>query len=204
MTGQKIPLRQVILVEGKYDVIRLHSLFDALILRTDGFRIFRDRERQQLLRRLAQRNGVILLTDSDAAGFQIRAFLKDILPKDQMWQVYIPDVQGKERRKALPSKEGKLGVEGMEARVLLEAFRRAGVLEEQSGAEQSAAHITKLMLYQDGFSGTPGSRARLQALLRELELPERLSSNGLAQVLSASVSGEEYRAAVAALRQKGV
>ncbi len=200
---EKIHLRQAVLVEGKYDAIRLASLLDAVILRTDGFRIFNDGEKKELLRRLAARRGLIILTDSDAAGFKIRAYLRGMLPKEQVTQVYIPDIYGKERRKDVPSKEGKLGVEGMDTETLRAAFERAGVLDDPD-AHAAEEKITKLELYRDGFSGRPGSRVRLRALLRALGLPERLSANGLAELLSACVSAEEYRAAAASLQSEGM
>ena len=193
MAMDKIHVRQAVLVEGKYDAIRLASLLDALIIRTDGFRIFNDGEKKALLRRLAQRRGLIVLTDSDAAGFQIRSYLKGMLPKEQLVHVFIPDIYGKERRKGAPSKEGKLGVEGMDTQTLREAFTRAGVFDAPAREEN---HITKLDLYRDGFCGKPGCRERLRALLRALGLPERLSANGLAELLSACVTAEEYRDAV--------
>jgi len=188
----KIPLRQAILCEGKYDAIRLASLFDTLILPTDGFRIYNDGEKRALFRRLAAQRGLVAATDSDAAGFQIRAYLKSFLPAEQLWHVYIPDIHGRERRKDVPSKEGKLGVEGMATEVLLEAFARAGVV----GGEKLEAEITKLDLFQDGFSGSAGSKARYQALLKELDLPEHLSTN----VFCACVSRDEYEQAKEKLR----
>jgi len=188
----RIPLRQAILCEGKYDAIRLASLFDTLILPTDGFRIYNDGEKRALFKRLAAQRGLVAATDSDAAGFQIRAYLKSFLPAGQLWHVYIPDIHGRERRKASSSKEGKLGVEGMETKVLLEAFERAGV----TAGERPAAEITKLDLFQGGFSGTAGSKERYQALLRALELPEHLSTN----VFCACVCREEYEQAKEKLR----
>ncbi|MDR3313190.1 MAG: DUF4093 domain-containing protein [Oscillospiraceae bacterium] len=198
---EKIHLRQAVLVEGKYDAIRLASLVDAVILRCDGFHIFNDREKRALLRRLAERRGLILLTDSDAAGFQIRSYLRSFLPKEQLTQVYIPDIYGKEKRKAAPSKEGKLGVEGMDTKTLLAAFERAGVLQDPAAAPETP--LKKLDLYRDGFSGKPGSRERLRALLRALALPERLTANNLAELLCACVSAEEYHAAVQAIHTEG-
>ena len=184
----KIPLTQAILCEGKYDAIRLASLFDTLILPTDGFRIYNDGEKRALFRRLAAQRGLVVATDSDAAGFQIRAYLKGFLPADQLWHVYIPDIPGRERRKAAPSKEGKLGVEGMETGVLLKAF--ASVIEmQEAGCRRQ--EITKLDLYRDGFSGTAGCRERYRALLKALELPEHLNGN----VFCACVGREEYNEA---------
>jgi ribonuclease M5 len=189
----KIPLRQAIVCEGKYDAIRLAALFDTLILPTDGFRIYNDGEKRALLRRLAAQRGLVAATDSDSAGFRIRAYLKGFLPAEQLWHVYIPDIPGRERRKAAPSKEGKLGVEGMETRDLLEAFERAGVMR----GEKPAAEITKLDLFRDGLSGTAGCRERYRALLREMGLPERLGTN----VFCACVNRGEYEQAKGKLRE---
>jgi len=182
----KIPLSQAIVCEGKYDAIRLASLFDTLILPTDGFRIYSDGEKRALLRKIAAQRGLVAATDSDAAGFQIRAYLKSFLPAQQLWHAYIPDIPGKERRKGAPSKEGKLGLEGMETQALLKAF--ASVIEMQEAGKIKQEEIAKLDLYRDGFSGTAGCRERYRALLRALELPEHLSTN----MFCACVSREEY------------
>jgi len=188
----KLPLRQAILCEGKYDAIRLASLFDALILPTDGFRIYNDGEKRALCRRLAAQRGLVVATDSDAAGFQIRAYLKSFLPADRLWHVYIPDIPGRERRKDAPSKEGKLGVEGMETSILLKAFDE--VIKTQNSKKMP--ELTKLDLYRDGFSGTAGCRERYQALLKALELPEHLGTN----LFCACAGREEYHAAKEKLR----
>jgi len=192
--NSKIPLRQVIICEGKYDAIRLASLFDTLILPTDGFRIYNDGEKRALFKRLAAQRGLVAATDSDAAGFRIRAYLKGFLPAEQLWHVYIPDVLGRERRKSAPSKEGKLGVEGMDTQVLLKAFNEVIQMQE-SGSKRR--ELTKLNLYKDGFSGTAGCRERYQALLLMLNLPALLSTN----VFCACVGREEYEHAKEKLRE---
>jgi len=183
----KIPLSQAILCEGKYDAIRLASLFDTLILPTDGFRIYSDDGKRALFRRLAAQRGLVVATDSDAAGFQIRAYLKSFLPANQLWHVYIPDIPGRERRKDTPSKEGKLGVEGMETQVLLKAFDEVIKMQD---FERKLPELTKLDLYRDGFSGTAGCRERYQALLKALDLPAHLS----ASMFCACVGRKEYNA----------
>jgi ribonuclease M5 len=182
----KILLNQAILVEGKYDAIRLDSLFDALILPLDGFQIYHNEEQKQFLKRLAAQRGVVIATDSDAAGFQIRGYLQGLLPAERVWHVLIPDIFGKERRKAAPSREGKLGVEGMQTAALLEAFSRANIPAGECGAPPR--YVTKAMLYRDGFSGTAGSKARYRALLGRLGLPGRLSPN----LFCACVALEDY------------
>jgi len=184
----KISLSQVILCEGKYDVVRLSSLFDALILPTHGFQVYNDAQRRGLLRRLAAQRGLIIVTDSDHAGFQIRGYLKSFIPAGQLKHVYIPDIMGKESRKAQASSEGKLGVEGIETQALLDAFQRAGLLGEQESPPKA---LCKIMLYRDGFSGTPGCKERYRRLLKALDLPEHLSVNHFC----ACVSEEEYEKA---------
>ena len=190
-----IRLRQAVIVEGKYDKIKLENILDALILTTDGFGIFKDKEKQAFLRRLAREQGLIILTDSDSAGFLIRNFLQSSIPPSQLTHVYIPDLFGKEKRKAAPGKEGKLGVEGVSEQVLLDAFARAGVTASQS--EQPAApKLTTADLYALGLSGTPNSGQRRKALLQKLALPERLSTTALLRVLNEYVPRAAFDQAV--------
>ena len=190
-----LKLKQAVIVEGRYDKARLSTLLDATILTTDGFGIFRDREKLALIRRLAAQSGIILLTDSDAAGFRIRRYLAGAVPKEQITHVYIPDLWGKERRKARPSAEGKLGVEGIPNQLLLEAFRRAGVAVEEAQAPSASTPppITKADLMEWGLSGGPDSAARRRALLRQLKLPERLSANALLEMLNRMYDRETVR-----------
>ena len=193
----RICVRQAIVVEGRYDKAKLLSYLDGIVIETDGFRVFSDQELQAFLRRMAQERGVIVLTDSDAAGFRIRAFLTSILPADRVTHALIPDVFGKERRKAQPSKEGKLGVEGMEKQVLLEALRRAG-------AERTApagAPVTPADLYDCGLTGGAGSAARRRQLLRALGLPQRTSISLLLRVVNATMTREAFLAAAAQAAQ---
>ncbi len=186
-------LEEVLIVEGRYDKNALSQVVDAVILETSGFGIFHDRQKQALLRRLAEQRGLIVLTDSDAAGFVIRNFIKGCVPPERLKQAYIPDVPGKERRKSAPSKEGKLGVEGMRPEVLLEALEKAGAhfLDEERSA-RSAERISKADLYRVGLSGGPGSREKRARLLRRLDLPERLTADGLLEVLNALMSREDF------------
>lgn len=193
-----IHIKEVVVVEGKYDKIKLASLIDAVIIETGGFAIFKDAEKLALIRRLAQRRGVLIMTDSDAAGFKIRHYLNGALPKEQVKHAYMPDIFGKERRKAQPSKEGKLGVEGIAPAVILQSLARAGVLAEEVPARER--RVTKADLFADGLSGGPESASLRGALLKRLTLPEHLSANGLLDVLNAMYSFDEYRAAVASLR----
>ena len=177
-------LREVIVVEGRYDKNTLSQVVDAVILETSGFGIFNDREKRALLRRLALERGLIVLTDSDGAGFQIRNAIKGWIDPALVKHAYIPDIYGKERRKASPSKEGKLGVEGMRPEVLLEALRRCGATFEDRPAEVSARPITSADLYARGLCGKEGSAQRRKELLKQLELPERLSTKALLELLN--------------------
>lgn len=193
-----IRVREVIVVEGKYDAIRLRSVVDATIIETAGFGIFKDPTQQEMLRRLAAAKGLLVLTDSDGAGFVIRNFLNGILPPEQVKHAYIPEISGKERRKTAPSQEGLLGVEGMQTDVILEALRRAGATFEEQSTATTGCHLTKADLYDDGLIGGTMSAARRRYLQEWLHLPAKLSANRLLQVLNAAVSPDEYAAALAA------
>lgn len=188
-----IRIREAVVVEGKYDKIKLSSLLDGTIVTTDGFGIFRDREKMAYLRRLAENQGLVVLTDSDGAGFVIRGKISSCIPASQLKHAYIPDIPGKERRKAVPSKEGMLGVEGMELQTLRQVLRRAGatLLEEESLPENAHGKLTKADLYEMGLSGREDSAQRRKALQKELDLPERLSAGGLLQALNALYSEQE-------------
>ena len=186
-----LKIQEAIVVEGRYDKNTLSQVVDAVILETSGFGIFKDKEKLALLRRVGEKRGLILLTDSDGAGFVIRNFLKGALPPEQVLHAYIPDVPGKERRKRAPGKEGKLGVEGMPPEVLLEALRRAGAQAEDS--PEPPDPITKTDLYLAGLSGGADSAARRRALQQELGLPEHLGSAGLLQALNLLMTREEFQ-----------
>ena len=178
-------IKEVIVVEGRYDKNALSQLVDTVILETNGFGIFKDKEKAALLRRLAAQRGIIVLTDSDGAGFVIRNHLKGILPPQQVKHAYIPDIAGKERRKRQPGKEGKLGVEGMRPAVLEEALRRAGAtFLEEASRPSSRGGITKADLFALGLTGRPDSAARRQQLQQKLVLPAHLTPNGLLEVLN--------------------
>ena len=188
-------IREVIVVEGRYDKNALKQVVEATVVETGGFGVFNDRERLALLRRLAAERGLILLTDSDGAGFVIRNFLKGAIPKDKLKQAYVPDVYGKERRKAAPGKEGKLGVEGMSPQVLLSALERAGAtFEDDDTVPVGGAPITKADLYALGLSGGTDSQSRRLALLKRLGLPERMTANALLEALNILYTREEFLA----------
>lgn len=187
-----IKVREVIVVEGRYDKNALSQVVDAVILETAGFGIFKDKQKQKLLRTLAETRGLIILTDPDGAGFVIRSFLKGCTEPGTVKHAYVPDIYGKERRKRAPSREGKLGVEGMRPQVLLEALRRAGASFEGEEETPRTPPITKADLYARGYSGGEGSAEKRRELLSRLDLPERLTTNGLLDVLNALMSREEF------------
>ncbi len=186
-----IKLDRPIIVEGKYDIIKLSNLIDGLIIKTDGFGIFKDKEKQKLLRRLAKEKGIIVLTDSDSAGFLIRNFIKSTVPEDKITHVYVPDIYGKEKRKTEKSKEGKLGVEGIEEQILLESFRKAGVFCCESESTERRL-ITNLDLYEWGLSGRDNSKEKRARLLKKLDLPERMSTSSIVKILNTFVTYEEF------------
>ncbi len=188
-----IRIREAIIVEGRYDKNTLAQIVDAPILETSGFGIFHDRQRLALLRRLAETRGIIVLTDSDGAGFVIRNYLRGAIDSSQVKHAYIPDIAGRERRKRTASKEGKLGVEGMRPDVLLEALRRAGATIEGEETPAAGARITKADLYAAGLTGGADSKAARQRLLAQLDLPEHLSTNALLEVLNALMTREEFQ-----------
>ena len=179
-------IKEVIVVEGRYDKNTLSQIVDATVVTVGGFSVFNDKEKLAFLRRLANERGLIVLTDSDGAGFVIRNHLKGALPKDKVKQAYIPDVMGKERRKRHAGKEGKLGVEGMKPEVLLEALRKAGAtfLDEETDAPVQKESLTKADLFELGLTGGADSSEKRQALLKKLGLPSKLTANGLLEALN--------------------
>lgn len=187
---EKLHIREVLVVEGKHDAIKLASLTDATIFATDGFRIFRDTERLALLRQLAEKRGVLLLTDSDGAGFVIRNFLIGALPGIPVRHAYIPEVPGKEKRKRAPGKEGLLGVEGMDA----DTLRR--ILADAAVAEPPEPWLTRTRLYEDGLIGCPDSARKRAAILQKAGLPQKLSTARLLEWMNAAWTEEEYTAAL--------
>ncbi len=184
-------IEEVIVVEGRYDRNMLLQVVDATVVETGGFSVFNDREKLAFLRKLAQKRGLILLTDSDGAGFVIRNYLKGAIPTEQVKQAYIPDIPGKERRKRKAGKEGKLGVEGMTPEILLQALRRGGATFVGEAAPSAAVPITKADLLDRGLIG-PGSTQKRQQLLKNLELPEHLTPNALLETLNLLMSREEF------------
>ena len=189
-------VKEVLVVEGRYDQNALSPGVAATIITLGGFSVFNDKEKLAFLRRLAEKQGIVVLTDSDGAGFVIRNYLKGALPKNQVKHAYIPDIHGKEKRKRAPGKEGKLGVEGMRPEVLLDALRKAGAtfLDETGEKATAKEPITKADLFTLGLTGGADSAAKRQALLKKLELPERLTTNGLLEALNLLYDLESLKA----------
>ena len=185
-----IKLDRPVIVEGKYDIIKLSNIIDALIIKTDGFGIFKDKEKQKLLRRLAGEKGIIVMTDSDSAGFLIRKFITSSVPADKITHVYIPDLYGKEKRKTEMSKEGKLGVEGTPEEIILEALKKAGVTCSQTEPSDRRL-ITNIDLYEWGLIGRESSKEKRVKLLKSLALPERMSTSSLIKILNTFVTYDE-------------
>lgn len=186
----KICIKQAIIVEGKYDKIKLEPLVSATIIVSNGFRIFKDREKVALIRRIAQQDGIIILTDSDVAGFKLRSYFRSIVKDKNVTNIYIPQIKGKEGRKSEPSKEGYLGVEGMSADLLRQLFKQAGILEED--IQPVADPITRMDLYADGFIGRDNSSEKRRLLLKHLKLPEYLSTNSLLDIINRLITKQEY------------
>lgn len=186
-----VKIREAIVVEGRYDKNTLAQILDATILETSGFGIFKDKQQMILLRRVAEKRGLIVFTDSDGAGFVIRNHIKSAIPAQYLKHAYIPDVFGKERRKASPGKEGKLGVEGMNQEILLEALRRAGATFEGE-ATTTCGQITKQDMMALGLSGGKDSALKRKILMKQLNLPEHMSANAFLQAVNLLFSREEF------------
>ena len=216
-----VRVKEVIVVEGRYDLNQLRQTVDATVMTTEGFQIFRDREKQAMLRSLARRRGLVILTDPDGAGSVIRGFLSGIVEPQYLLHAYIPDIYGKEKRKSSPSREGKLGVEGMRPEVLLEALRRAGAtfVEETDGdaeptvpsedalsdgtGSSGSQPVTKADLYEWGLSGGPDSGEKRRRLLERLSLPTKLNANALLDAVNLLYSREELVEVLRELESSG-
>ena len=197
-----IQIKQAVIVEGKYDKIKVSNILDTLIIETDGFGIFKDKNKQKLIRRLAETRGILILTDSDSAGFTIRSFLNGIVPKEQLTNVYIPDIFGKEKRKSEPSKEGKLGVEGVKSDVIIDALKKAGVkFDVDAESPKKTQPVTKTDLFLDGLSGGKGSAEKRARLLKQLDLPEHLSSNSMLKLINSFMDFDDYKREIQKLNE---
>lgn len=194
-----LKLKEVLLVEGKYDAARLHNLVEGTVLTTDGFRVMKDRALQTMLKRLGRAQGLIILTDSDAAGFKIRHFVTGLVGAEYVLQAYVPAIPGKESRKEVPGKEGLLGVEGVSDEIILQSLQDALKSRPSSAAVTDTVPqaITYTDLYEWGISGTANSAERRRILLRQLGLPPRLSKKELLQVLSTLYTRESLAQQIA-------
>lgn len=195
-----IRLDRPVIVEGKYDKIALKNIVDALIITTDGFGIFKNKEKCDLIRRLARKNGVIIMTDSDSAGAVIRSYIKKIVSDCEIINVYVPELQGKEKRKAKPSKSGLIGVEGMSPEIIEDALRKSGVFSVRA---EERRKITKADMFAFGLSGREESREKRKSFLRQLGLPESLSSSAMLDVLNNCFTFEEFNKKAETFKNNG-
>lgn len=191
---QKPKIAETIVVEGRYDKNTLSQIVDAHIVETRGFGVFSDKEQLDMIKKLAKSSGVIIMTDGDGAGFLIRNYLKGALQGGRVINAYIPDIDGREKRKAQPSREGKLGVEGMSGEIIIKSLRDAGAtfIGEDKKDRTCNRGIDKTDLYLAGLSGGPDSTVRRKELQKHLGLPERMSTNALLQVLNSLYTYEEF------------
>lgn len=190
-----IKINEAIVVEGKYDKIKLSSIVDATIISTNGFRIFSDQTKIDMIKKLAAIKGILILTDSDVAGFKIRNFLCGIVDNNKIKHIYIPNILGKEKRKSSYSKEGFLGVEGVETQIIIKALTDAGTIDDAQtpGFRDKNSSITKMHLFEDGLIGSTNSYQKRQLLIQKLNLPKYLSTNALISALNNLISIEEYK-----------
>lgn len=184
-----LKIKEAVIVEGRYDKLKLSNLLDTLIVETNGFGIYKNKEKLAFIRKLARERGIIILTDSDHSGFQIRNYLSSGIPKEQVKHLYIPDVLGKEKRKDKPSEEGKLGVEGIDDATLMEIFKSNGIRADKVEKNDP---VTNFDLYDLGFSGTDGAKQKKKKLLKALDLPEFLSTNSLLSYINSSMTRQEF------------
>lgn len=184
-----IKVKEAVIVEGKYDKIKLSNILDALIVEINGFGIYKDKSRMNFIRKLANERGIIVITDSDHSGFQLRNFIVSSVGKDKVKNIYIPDVYGKEKRKDKPSKEGKIGVEGISDDVLRKLFEKGGITCLETNSEN---RITNYDLFEAGLSGTPNATQNKKKLLKKLNLPEFLSTNSLVSYLNSVMTRDEF------------
>lgn len=187
----KIKISKPILVEGKYDKIKLESILDAYIITTDGFNVFKNDEKTVLIRKLSEKNGIIVITDSDGAGLVIRNYINSILPKNKVTHLYIPEIHGKEKRKSVPSKSGLIGVEGVEADTLRKIF--SPLREDNTSVSRTDSRkITKRDFYIDGLSGTDNSSEKRKQIAKSLGFPTNMSANSLLDALNMLYTYDEY------------
>lgn len=198
---EKIKINKPVICEGKYDKIKLSSIIDADIITTDGFGIFREHEKLALIRRLAEKDGIIVFTDSDGAGLVIRNYFNSAIPREKLTHLYTPQIPGKEKRKKAPSKAGFLGVEGMEADRLRSMFLPFAADDTAANEKSPKKSVSKTDFYADGLSGGAGSEKNRQALAAYFELPSNMSANALLAAINMLYTYEDYRAALEVLEK---
>ena len=184
-----IKIDEIIIVEGKYDKIKLKNFIDGVIIETNGFRIFKDKKKQQMIKELSKTKDILVVTDSDSAGFMIRNFLKSIIPTEKIKNVYMPEILGKEKRKTQQSKEGLLGVEGISDDIIIKCLEKYLTVKEPDNLPK----ITKAILFADGFSGFDNSKTKREILLKKLDLPKYLSVNSMIDILNTLINFDEYK-----------
>lgn len=184
-----LKIKEAVIVEGRYDKLKLSNILDTLIIETNGFSIYKNKEKLKFIRRLAEERGIIIITDSDHSGFQIRNYVSAGIDKNKIKHIYIPDIYGKEKRKDKPSKEGKLGVEGMSESLLKELFENADISSQVSVNENP---VTNYDLFELGLSGAPNAKEKKKELLKSLSLPEFLSTNSLLSYINSSMTKEDF------------
>ncbi len=199
-----IKIKEAVIVEGRYDRIKLKSLIDAPIICTNGFRVFKDREKQSLIRNIALKRGILIMTDSDSAGFVIRNFLKGAVPPDRIKNCYIPQIKGKEKRKEAPSRQGLIGVEGLDDESIITALKQSGatIIGESVAAENCSTEITKQHFYSLGLTGGENSKSLRTALLKRLNLPCYLTANAMIEALNCLLTPQELEAEVEHILKK--
>lgn len=192
-----IKINQAVIVEGRYDKIKLSNIIDAVIIETNGFQIFKDKEKLNMIRNIALTKGIIILTDSDSAGFKIRNYLIsciNIKDKNLVKNIFIPDILGKEKRKISQSKEGKLGVEGIDDNILINILKKAGVEADRSVLDGPAEDVvTKMDLYEDGLTGSDDSTEKRKILLKYMNLPELMTTNRMLEMINIFMTKKEYK-----------
>ena len=187
-------VKETIIVEGTYDKIKLSGFIDGVILTTGGFAVFKNGALREIIKELAERTGIVILTDSDAAGFKIRNFIKQSVPEKYIKHAYIPDISGKEKRKREPGKEGLLGVEGMSEEIIIDALKKAGcTIDGSSAAPKADRAVTKADLMKYGLAGSGSSAEKRRAFAHKLKLPARLSSNMLLDIINRLLTFEEFK-----------
>lgn len=200
----KPKIKETIVVEGRYDKIKLDSIIDANIITTDGFGIFKDGEKRDFIRKMSETTGLVIMTDPDSAGFMIRNFVSQGINENKIKQAYIPDIFGKEKRKTEAGKEGKLGVEGVDAKIILNALENAGATIDGQTKDEAEEKITRLHLYNDGFLGGENSTKKRKMLLKKLNLPERTNVNQLCRVINMFCTKTEYETIVKEIEEAQV